>query len=103
NLSDSAAGSTLVENDSFVLNGTESGYAAGEDELEYYHTTDRYFDTDVIAGELAALLESDGEAVLRTDYDIDDETFYEIAQEAANQAQKNISGFYWMGVIHLAE
>ncbi|MBQ8597700.1 MAG: hypothetical protein IJ409_07930, partial [Lachnospiraceae bacterium] len=47
NLSDSAAGSTLVENDSFVLNGTESGYAAGEDELEYYHTTDRYFDTDV--------------------------------------------------------
>lgn len=103
NLSDSAAGNTLVENDSFVLNGTEYGYAAEEDELEYYHTTDRYYDTDVIASELAELLESDGEAVLRTDYDIDDETFYEIAQEAANQSQKNISGFYWMGVIHLAE
>lgn len=103
NLSDSAAGSTLVENDSFVLNGTESGYAAREDELEYYHTTDRYFDVDVVAEELAALLESDGKAVLRTEYDIDDETFYEIAQEAANQSQMNLSGFYWMGVIHLEE
>ena len=41
--------------------------------------------------------------MLRTEYDIDDETFYEIAQEAANQAQANISGFYWMGVIHLTE
>lgn len=103
NLSDSAAGSTLVENDSFVLNGTEAGYAAGEDELEYYHVKDRYFDTDAIAGELAELLESEGKAVLRTDYDIDDETFYAIAQEAANQSQMNLSGFYWMGVIHLEE
>lgn len=103
NLSDRAAGSTLVENDNFVLNGTESEYAAREDELEYYHTTDRYFDTDVIADELAELLESEGSAVLRTDYDIDDETFYEIAQEVANQAQTNLSGFYWMGVINLTE
>ena len=54
-------------------------------------------------GELAALLVSEGKAVLRTSYDIDDEVFYEIATNAANTAGKRVRGFYWMGVIHLEE
>lgn len=103
NLSDAAAYGTLVENDSFVMNDSIYSYAADTDELEYYHTTDRYFDKSEIAGELAELLTTDGKAVLRTDYNIDDEEFYSIAQQAANEAQKNINGFYWMGVIHLEE
>ena len=41
------------------------------------------------------------DAALRTDYDLDDETFNQVAQEAANLAQADISGFHWMGVIHL--
>ncbi len=103
NLSDSAAYGTLVEDDGFALDSSLSAYAAVEDDREYYHTTDRFYDTDVVSDELAQLLLTDGEAVLRTDYDIDDEEFYEIAQQAADKSEKNISGFYWMGVIHLEE
>lgn len=101
NLSDRAAYGTLVENENFVMDGSMADYRAGQEDQEYYHATDRFFDTDTIADELAALLVSDGTAVLRTDYDIDDETFYGIAQQAADKAQKNINGFYWMGVIRL--
>lgn len=103
NLSDMAAYGTLVENDSFVMDDSLYHYAADADELEYYHTIDSYFDKDEVSDELADLLASDGKAVLRTDYDIDDEEFYEIAQQAANKSKKNINGFYWMGVIHLEE
>ncbi len=103
NLSDDAAYGTLVENDSFVLDGSLQDYAAVQDTLEYYHTTGRYYEQDEISDELAALLASEGKAVLRTDYDIDDETFYEIATDAANAVGKRIRGFYWMGVIHLEE
>lgn len=103
NLSDAAAYGTLVENDSFVMNDSIYDYGADTDELEYYHATERYFDKDEIASELAELLTTDGKAVLRTEYNIDDEEFYGIAQQAADEAQKNINGFYWMGVIHLEE
>lgn len=103
NLSDDAAYGTLVENDSFVLDGSLQDYAAVQDTLEYYHTTGRYYEQDEISDELAALLASEGKAVLRTDYDIDDETFYEIATDTANAVGKRIRGFYWMGVIHLEE
>lgn len=103
NLSDRAAYGTLVENDSFAMNKSLGNYAAKDDGQEFYHATDRFFEPDVISDELAQLLISDGKAVLRTDYDIDDETFYGIAQQAANKAQKNINGFYWMGVINLGD
>lgn len=103
NLSDSAAYGTLVENENFAMDGSLGNYRAGDDEQEYYRATDRFFEKDMISDELAQLLLSDGKAVLRTDYDIDDETFYGIAQQAADKAQKNINGFYWMGVICLEE
>ena len=54
-----------------------------------------------ITSKLAEKLQSTGNAALRTDYDLDDETFNQVAQEAANLAQADISGFHWMGVIHL--
>lgn len=103
NLSDMAAYGTLVENDSFVMDGNIYDYMANEEELEFYHATDRYFSKGEIADQLADQLTADGKAVLRTDYDIDDDEFYQIAQQAADKSQKNISGFYWMGVIHLEE
>lgn len=103
NLSDRAAYGTLVENQSFVLDGSLQDYAAREDTHEYYRATNRYYGQEEISGELASLLVSEGKAVLRTDYDIDDEKFYEIATDAANAAGKAIHGFYWMGVIHLEE
>ncbi|MDE7286858.1 MAG: transglutaminase domain-containing protein, partial [Lachnospiraceae bacterium] len=103
NLSDSAAYGTLVEGDSFVIAGNRYDYMANEDTLEYYHATDRYFPQEEIADQLAEQLISEGEALLRTDYDIDDEIFYKIAQQAAVKAEKNINGYYWMGVIRLEE
>ncbi|MDE7444899.1 MAG: hypothetical protein K2N15_04235 [Lachnospiraceae bacterium] len=103
NLSDAAAYGTLVENDSFVMDGNQYNYMAYEDELEYYHATDRYFSREEIADQLADQLITDGIAILRTEYDIDDDAFYDIAQQAADKAQKNISGYYWMGVIRLEE
>lgn len=103
NLSDAAAYGTLVENDSFVIDGRQYDYMADKDELEYYHATDRYFSREEIADQLANQLLADGVALLRTDYDIDDDTFYDIAQQAADISKKNISGYYWMGVIRLEE
>lgn len=101
NLSDTAAFGTLVEDERFVLDGNLSDYVSGSDGLEYYHTKGRYFGKDEISDRLAEGISSDGAAVLRTDYDIDDEEFGSIVQQAADKAQKNVSGFYWMGVIHL--
>ncbi|MCM1119378.1 MAG: hypothetical protein NC543_08465 [bacterium] len=103
NLSDDAAYGTLVENESFVLDNSLRNYAAKEDTYEYYHTINRYYGQEEISGELAALLMAEGKAVLRTDYNIDDECFYRIASQAANTAGKAIHGYYWMGVIHLEE
>ena len=103
NLSDYAAAGTLVENESFVEDSSLSKYTANQDRMEYYHTVDRFYDKDDISKQLAQLLVTDGQAVLRTDYDIDDEEFYSIAQQAADEAKKSINGFYWMGVIHLQE
>lgn len=101
NLSDTAAYGTLVEDERFAMDGNLSDYVSGGDGLEYYHTAGRFFDREEIADRLAEAISDDGAAVLRTSYDIDDEEFADIAQKAADKAQKNVIGFYWMGVIHL--
>lgn len=103
NLSDMAAYGTLVENDDFVMDRNLYDYVAEEEELEFYHATDRYYAKWEIADRLAELLLTEGKALLRTDYDIDDEEFYGIARQAADIARKDLSGFYWMGVIRLEE
>lgn len=101
NLSDTAAYGTLVEDDRFAMDQNLSDYISGGDEMEYYHTTGRYFEKDEIADQLVEAISADGFAVLRTNYDIEDEEFGRIAQETADKAKKNVVGFYWMGVIHL--
>lgn len=103
NLSDSAAYAMLVEDDRFVLDGSLYDYEAPSDDKEYYHITDNYYEMDEIAGVLAEKLLTEGSAVLRTDYNLDDETFSIIAQDTANEAQGNISGLHWMGVIYLEQ
>lgn len=103
NLSDDAANATLVEDDRFALDECLSDYSAPSDENEYYHITDRYFSKDAIVQELAENLRDSGNVMLRTDYDLDEEAFATIAQEAALEAQKNLNGYFWMGVIHLEE
>ena len=99
NLSDSAAWSALTEDDEFVMDSCVYNYAAGTDKDEYYHSKGKFFDTDTIAEKLADELISDGYAMLRTDYNINDEDFAKIMQKTANKSEKNIRGCYWMGVI----
>lgn len=103
NLSDTEAEGTLVEDDRFVMNGSVSDYRAQETKEEYYRVTNRYFDKQQIAEKLAENLTESGSAMLRTNYDINDEEFYQIAQDAANLSDKSVNGFYWMGVINLQE
>ncbi len=103
NLSDSAASATLVEDGRYALDENVFVYAAETDANEYYRVTNNFFAQEEISGELAADLEESGRAMLRTDYDINDEEFNAIAQNAASTAQKDIKGLYWMGVIYLQE
>lgn len=103
NLSDSAAYSMLVEDDRFVLDSNLYDYEAPSDDNEYYRITDNYYSVDEITDALVEKLQTEGSALLRTDYALDDETFSMIAQEAANEAHANISGLHWMGVIRLEQ
>ncbi len=103
NLSDREAEGTLVEDDRFVMNGNVKDYQAKEIKEEHYRATSRYFDKNQIAKELAEVLDNKGNAMLRTAYDINDEDFFKIAQDAADLTDKNLNGFYWMGVIKLEE
>lgn len=103
NLSDDAAYTALVEDDRFALDSSRYDYEALSDDKEYYRIMDSYFGVEEVGNELAAKLKKEGSAVLRTDYSLDDETFSTIAQNAADASQSDISGFYWMGVIHLEQ
>ena len=49
-------------------------------------------------------MEQDGNAVLRTDYELDDDAFYEIADRIYEMMGDEIElyGYYWMGVIYLS-
>lgn len=103
NLSDSAAYSMLVEDDRFVLDSYLYDYEAPSDDKEYYRITDNYFSMDEITEALAEKIQSEGSVILRTDYDLDDDTFDMIAQDTADSAHANIAGFHWMGVIRLEQ
>ena len=47
-------------------------------------------------------MEKNGTAVLRTNYDLDDNDFYEIGNQVIENTQdEDLKGFYWMGVIYL--
>lgn len=103
NLSDREADGTLVEDDRFVMNANVTDYQAKELKEEHYRATGRYFEKSQIAGELAEVLNHNGSAMLRTAYDINDEDFFNIAQDTADLTDKSLNGFYWMGVIKLEE
>ena len=100
---DYASDKLLVEDKDFVLDKKIDNYAAVNTENEYYRVNNRYFDTKEIAEKLSSELEETGEAVLRTDYDLDDERFYEITDEIYEIMGDEIDlyGYYWMGVIYL--
>lgn len=56
-----------------------------------------------IAAELAADLADDGKALLRTDYDLNDEEFYQVTSAVYDILgdEVDLYGYYWIGVIYL--
>lgn len=104
NLPNRAGDKVLVEDKEYVLDRKLSKYEAEHGGNEYYRINDMYYDYDEIAEELADELNSEGTAVLRTDYELDDEIFYEIVQYVYDEMDEDVElyGYYWMGVIYLA-
>lgn len=103
NLSDDAAWSALSEDGRFALDDKVYDYAAKSDSKEYYRARGKFFDVNDIADQFSKEFTSASDVMLRTDYNIDDDTFSSIAQSVVNKTGKGLRGYYWMGVIHLSE
>jgi len=103
NLPDSAAGRLLVEDNNFMMDAFISQYRSTDNSSEYYTVAGRFFEKNKAAAELARLISEDGSVTLRTDYDLDDETFYNIAMEVMKLLNlENLFGFYMLGVIWMS-
>ncbi|MHC5227740.1 transglutaminase domain-containing protein [Enterococcus sp. LJL99] len=104
NIPGNASTKVLVEDDRYVINSHLNDYKASDkdQESEYYHVEAKYFDEDKIVKELVTALKTDGEASLRTSYNLTDEQFYSIGSKVVEQTKDNdMQGTYWMGVIYL--
>ncbi len=103
NLPDDAAGLLLIEDDRYMADRFLSKYQAADGENEYYRVMDQFYSVEEIAAELVSELEANGVTTLRTDYELDDDQFDEIAQLVMTKMDLDrIYGFHWMGVITMA-
>ena len=79
-------------------------YRSNDSESEYYTVTGRFFGTSEIAEQLAEQIRLNGRTTLRTDYNLDDDTFYEIAMEVTEILNvPDLFGFYMLGVIWMSD
>lgn len=103
NLPDSVSDSVLVEDEDYMMDVKIPMYTGDSDENEYYHITDKYFPVQEIAQILAEELAQDGDATLRTDYELNDNEFYKITDAVYDIMGDEIElyGYYWLGVIYL--
>jgi len=103
NLPDSAAGRILVEDNQFIMNDFLSKYRSTDSNSEYYTVNGKFFNKNEIADELANQIRQNGSATLRTDYDLDDDEFYEIAMDVMEKlGSETLFGFYMLGVIWMS-
>lgn len=93
----------LVEDKNYMLDKEIGNYTGTSEKYEYYHRTESFFPVEEIAAELAEDIQDDGKALLRTDYDLDDEEFYQIAGVVYELLGDDIElyGYYWLGVIYI--
>lgn len=103
NLPASVGDRILVEDEDYMTDILIPKYTGESDQNEYYHITDNYFPTQEVAEALATQLAEDGSAVLRTDYELNDNEFYEITDALYELMGDDIElyGHYWLGVIYL--
>jgi len=103
-LPDDVAERVLVEDGKFVQNAFFGNHSSNDSSDEYYRVTGRFFERKAISYELAALIRDTGSAMLRTDFDLDDDSFSEIMQEVARLSNIDvIYGFHWLGAIFLTD
>lgn len=103
NLPSFAGERVLVEDKEFMSDKLIKQYQGQSENNEYYHIMNQYYPVEEMAEQLAADLLATGEATLRTDYDLDDDRFYEIADAVYEIMGDDVDlyGFYWLGVIYL--
>ena len=104
NIPDFAGERILVEDKAYMTDRHIARYRSDDESCEYYHVMKRFFPVGEAAGQLAGDLQADGEAVLRTDYDLNDERFYGITDDVYEIMgdDTDLYGFYWLGVIYLS-
>ena len=103
-LPDDVAGSVLVEDSAFLLNSALGYHRSDNADSEYFRITNRFFDRNNIAAELANLVSQTGSATLRTDFNLDDDTFFDIATEVMVLLDTtDLHGFHWLGVIFMTD
>lgn len=103
NLPSFAGERVLTENKEYMMDKMISDYVGESDHNEYYHLTENYFPVQEMAEELSRELAKEKSVTLRTDYDLNDEKFYEITDAVYEIMGEdiNLSGYYWLGVIYL--
>ncbi len=103
NLPSSVGDRILVEDKEYMLDKAIADYVGESDDNEFYHITDSYFPIKEIAANLAKELEKNGTATLRTEYDLNDNDFYDVADAVYEIMGDDIDlyGYYWLGVIYL--
>ena len=94
----------LVEDKDYLLDAVISEHTGNSEKDEYYHVTDNYFPVQEVAEILALELSENGNAMVRTDYELNDNEFYEITDAVYDIMGDDIQlyGYYWLGVIYLS-
>ncbi len=104
NLSDEIASLMIVENKDYILDANYKNYTSDSTQSEYYHLKDRFFEQSEVGDILlSALNSSENEILLRTNYELSEDTFYDMLLDATESSQINepFEYRYWFGVIYI--
>lgn len=103
NLPDKVARGTLSEDKLYLMDNKLSEYKADEENKEYYHLKNSFYENrSEVVKQLCSSLEKDGKALLRTDYQLEDEEFKRIAQEVMDKTgDTSLQGMTFLGMIYL--
>ena len=100
NVPDRAAAAALVEDDSWVMDSAKSLYSNEIDTNEYYRVVGLFFDREEVVSQIVDQLKTSDIAVVRTDYMLTEEQFYDIGKEVVLRTGNfDLAGTYWMGLI----
>lgn len=102
NMPDYALDRTLVEDDIYILDTQIGEYASDNVDNEYYRVTGNYYDMEAIVDEFVEQLAVQDTVILRTDYALTEDEFYDIAYAVMDELQNySLGGCYWLGTIVL--